>query len=192
MNYCVRHIFITLAISCFFLGSTPVLAKKVGGVTLPDSLEVAGQSLVLNGAGRRTKTILKLYVGALYLPAESNDANAIIQADEPMAIQLNILSGLLSKKKMKAALIDGFNKSTGGNTAPIQVGIDKLLALMDDTISKRDVYVLAYDPANGTQVTKNGELVGAVEGLALKQALFGIWLSDNPVQGKLKKAMLGG
>jgi len=63
---------------------------------------------------------------------------------------------------------------------------------MNEKISKKDVYVLAYDPATGTQVSKNGSVVGTVAGLELKQALFGIWLSDNPVQGKLKKAMLGG
>jgi len=30
-----------------------------------------------------------------------------------------------------------------------------------------------------------------VPGLAFKQALFGIWLSDDPVQDSLKEAMLG-
>jgi len=28
--------------------------------------------------------------------------------------------------------------------------------------------------------------------MAFKQALFGIWISDKPVQKSLKKAMLGG
>jgi len=191
MQQIVRVSLVTILFSTIALVSSPTLAKNVSGVELPDAMEVGGQSLVLNGAGKRSKAILKLYIGALYLKEASTDASSIVAADEPMAIQLNITSRLLSKKKMKAALIEGFNKSTGGNTAPIQEGIDQLLALMDDKISKRDIYLLAYDPANGTTVSKNGAVVGTVAGLELKQALFGIWLSDQPVQSKLKKAMLG-
>jgi len=192
MHQTLRFYFVVALIGTLTVFSTSAFAKKVSGFEVPDTLDVAGQTLILNGAGKRTKAIIKVYVASLYLAEANSDASSIVAADEPMAIQLNIASGFLSKDKMKAALIDGFNKSTGGNTTPIQDGIDQLLALMDEKISKRDVYILAYDPANGTQVTKNGTVVGTVAGLELKQALFGIWLSDKPVQGKLKKAMLGG
>jgi hypothetical protein len=40
------------------------------------------------------------------------------------------------------------------------------------------------------QVLKNGESRANVSGLAFKQALFGIWLSDNPIQKLLKAAVL--
>ncbi|MBX2824088.1 MAG: chalcone isomerase family protein [Gammaproteobacteria bacterium] len=176
---------LTLAIS------VGVQAKKVGGFNIPDTLDLNGLPLVLNGAGVRTKVVIKVYVGALYLAESSNDAAEIISADEPMAIRLQVRSGFLNRKKMQAALLDGFKKSTGGNTAPIQSEIDQMMDLMSDSIKKKDVYLLAYSPDQGTVLSKNGSEVGSIAGLAFKQALFGIWLSDSPAQASLKKAMLG-
>ena len=40
-------------------------------------------------------------------------------------------------------------------------------------------------------VLRNSELLDTIAGLEFKKAFFGIWLSDNPVQKSLKKAMLG-
>jgi hypothetical protein len=39
---------------------------------------------------------------------------------------------------------------------------------------------------------KNNEQVQLIPGLEFKKAFFGIFLSDNPIQKNLKKAMLGG
>ena len=46
-------------------------AAEVAGVKLDDKASVGGQELVLNGAGVRTRVILKIYVGSLYLPAKA-------------------------------------------------------------------------------------------------------------------------
>ncbi|MBC66067.1 MAG: hypothetical protein CML63_05160 [Rhodobacteraceae bacterium] len=40
-------------------------------------------------------------------------------------------------------------------------------------------------------VLKNEEKINSISGLEFKKAFFGVWLSDNPVQENLKKAMLG-
>jgi len=171
--------------------ATPAYAKKLRGVDLPESTNIGGSDLVLNGAGVRTRLIIKLYVGSLYTTTKSTDAAAIIAADEPMAIRLNIISDLLTKDKMVKALKKGFKSSTGGNTAPIQPQIDQMIGLMKDKIGTKDQYTVNYKPGSGTHVSRNGEEVGVVEGLEFKKALFGIWLSDKPAQASLKSGMLG-
>lgn len=181
--------FVTLIVSMTF--TVGVHAKKVGGFETPDTIDVAGETLTLNGAGLRTKLVIKVYVGALYLAQASQDAAAIVAADESMAIRLQVRSGLLNREKMQTALLDGFKKSTKGNTAPIQAEIDQMMGYMNESIEKKDIYLLAYNPDSGTVLSKNGTEVGTIPGLVFKQALFGIWLSDSPVQAKLKKSMLG-
>jgi hypothetical protein len=47
-------------------------------------------------------------------------------------------------------------------------------------------------PDLGTHVLKNSELVDLIKGISFKKAFFGIFLSDNPIQKNLKKALLGG
>ncbi|MCK5734042.1 MAG: chalcone isomerase family protein, partial [Candidatus Latescibacteria bacterium] len=60
-----------------------------------------------------------------------------------------------------------------------------------DKINKNDVYDLIYIPGKGTEVHKNEKFYSLTEGLPFKQALFGIWLCENPAQKSLKKEMLG-
>ena len=175
----------------FTLVHLPAQAAKVAGVSLDDTLAIGEQSTIYNGAGVRKKLFIKLYVGSLYLASPTADAASIIDADEAMAIRLDILSDLLTRKKLVKALDEGFEKSTGGNTQAIQPQIDKMLSFMQDKISPGSRYTLAYEPGVGTHISRNGEELTVIEGLAFKQALFGIWLSGQPAQKSLKSAMLG-
>ena len=170
----------------------PLQAAKVGGITLDESITVGSTETLYNGAGLRKKLFIKLYVGSLYLTTPSTDANAIIDADEAMAIRLNILSDLLTRDKLLSALKEGLDNSTGGNTAPIQPQIDQMIALMQDKVSPGDTLTLAYEPGVGTHVMRDGKELDVIEGLPFKKALFGIWLSDKPAQKSLKTDMLGG
>lgn len=166
-------------------------AAKVAGVTLDDSMMVGEQSIALSGAGIRKKLFIKLYVGSLYT-AETGPASDIVAADAPMAIRLNLISNLLTRDKMVDALMDGFAKSTGGDLAPIQAGIDQLVAVLPEKFESGTNMALAYEPGVGTHLMEGSESISVIEGLPFKQALFGIWLSDKPAQESLKKAMLGG
>ncbi len=172
------------------LSISTVSAKDVSGTKVPETLSAEDSTLVLNGAGMRTRAVFKLYVAALYLAETSTDAAAITSADEPMALWLRVRSGLLTREKMIDALKSGFKQSTGGDTSAVQAEIDQMIALLDEKISKKDEFLLSYAPGTGTTVSKNGTAVGVIAGLPFKQALFGIWLSEKPVQGKLKTALL--
>lgn len=167
-------------------------AKKVADVEIPDQLDAEGVQLTLNGAGVRTKWMMDVYVGGLYLPKASNNAATIMSADEPMAIKLHIISGMITSDKMKDAVLEGFQNATKGNVAPIQQHIDRFISVFDEEIKKGDVFDLVYTPGKGVGIYKNNKFQSTVDGgLNFKQALFGIWLSDKPAQEKLKQAMLG-
>lgn len=167
-------------------------AATVAGVDLPDSLESAGNELQLNGAGLREKWMLDLYVGGLYLQNVTQDAQAIVKADEPMAIKLHMVSGLVTSDKMKAATNEGFENATNGNLAPIQSSIDEFISAFDEEIMENDVFDIVYVPGTGLEVYKNEELLKTINGgISFKEAVFGIWLSDKPAQEDLKEKMLG-
>jgi len=184
-----------LTISALFFSALmfvgPANAAKVSGVTLDDSITVGGETLPLRGAGLRKRLFIKLYVGSLYTAQSDAHAAEIISADEPMAIRINTLSDLLTRKKMVGALKTGFKKSTGGNTAPIQNQIDQLTIVLPDKIRPGTTMTLAYEPGVGTHLLNAEDSVAIIPGLEFKQALFGIWLSDKPAQASLKKQMLG-
>jgi hypothetical protein len=151
-------------------GAAP--AREVADIELPESLQGGGTELLLNGAGVRTRFFVDVYVGGLYLMQPSRDAAAIIAADEPMAIRLHIITGLI--------------------TAGLMREIDSLMGVYDDGVAKQDFFDLVYVPGKGLDVFKNGTHRATVEsGLRFKRALFGIWFSDRPIQASLKRGMLG-
>ena len=110
----------------FLIAAAALIAStaSAGAAELSDRLQVGDQTLTRNGSGARTKSLLQLYVAGLYLPQKSNRAEAIIAADAPMAIRIEITSIFVSQEAFVSALDEGLNNSTGGNTAPIQREID--------------------------------------------------------------------
>ena len=181
--------FIIVSMSLFFVVTS---ANALAFKGIPDGMNVAGKNLVLNGAGTRTKFIISVYHAGLYLQKKNANANQIMTANEPMAIRMKIVSGFASAAKIKHAMNQGFKNSTGGNTAPIQPQIDQILnAAFKGKVNKGDMFDLIYTPQGGTKVVKNGKGLTVIKGLAFKKALFGIWLSNRPVQASLKNKLLG-
>ena len=166
-------------------------ARQYGDVSIPDTLEAGGESLVLNGAGYRSKFFMKMYLGGLYLKEQNSDADAILNADEPMLMKLHIVSGKVTAERMTDAVNEGFEKSAGDNLVAMADKIDKFKACFAEQINKGDIFDFVYVPGEGVKVYKNETLSDTIEGADFKKAVFGIWLCNKPADKGLKKKMLG-
>jgi len=175
-----------LALSLCLLASATVNAE------LTPQMKIGGQTLILNGAGKRTKTLITIYESGLYLQSPSRDAKSILDADELMAIRVKITSGFVDRSSLLTSLQDSLRESTGGRPETIAKETGLFLECLKDEVQKNDVYDFVHVPGTGVYVLKNGKLQGKIEGLPFKRALFGIWLSDAPVDKELRQAMLSG
>jgi len=185
----------TKFVICFMMMATLLaIGGEIGGVTLPDTMDLGGENLALNGAGLRKKLFIKVYAGGLYIKEKSSDAAAIVAADEPMAIRMHFIYDGVSAAKLTTAWNEGFEAALGKDRAAMQDKIDAFNALFTKTAKKNDVYDIAYVPGVGTRVVVNGESHGTVEGHAFKQAVFSIWLGEKVADSNLaalKKSLLG-
>lgn len=188
----------------------------VSGVKLPAKLGFSGTTREYNGAGTRTKYFVKVYVAGLYLKDKSKDAKAILNADKPMSIRLQIISSMLTNDVMVKYIREGFSKSLNGKIDPFKDHIDLICEVFSSEPTKiGDVYDIHYTPGVGVSASKNGKPYifknlknklgkpyaivlkntkngqDALPGLDFKKGLFGIWLSDSPVDPALKDGMLG-
>ena len=168
------------------------LALPIYGADTPDQIEYQGSTMTKNGQGTRIIFFMKVYEGSLYLETKSANAPDIINLDAPMAIRIDVSSQMVTADAMKKALSEGLEKSTGNNTDSIMKEINQLSSSFDTAVSTGDYYEFIYLPEMGTHVLKNSVLVELIKGIDFKKAFFGIFLSDNPIQKNLKKAMLGG
>lgn len=181
-----------LSILCVvFISLSSMAQTEISGIKLPEKTMFGNDEVVLNGAGVREKFWMDMYVGGLYVTSKSSDAKQIINADEAMGIQLHIVSGLISSKKMINAIEEGFDNSTNGNKKALRGKIDQFIGVFDEEIQKRDVFNITYQPDHGVVIYKNGKKSGTIKGFDFKKALIGIWLADKPADKDLKKAMLG-
>jgi len=173
------------------LFSTFSLTSIQAANELPESIEYQEIKLSLNGQGTRVMFFVKIYESGLYLISANSNADEVINDNSAMGIRLDVISSMLTADAMKKAINEGFVKSTKDNTEPITDQISQFMATLHQAIEVGDVYEFIYLPESGVDVLRNSELLDTIAGLEFKKAFFGIWLSDNPVQKSLKKAMLG-
>lgn len=157
----------------------------------PSKQNFAGQALVLNGKGVRSKLVFNLYTAGLYVTAPSKDANALLEAKQPLALRMEITSSMITSENMEEAVREGFQKSAGANLAALQPKIEGLIQVFKQPIKEGDIYDFVYKPQN-TIIIKNGKNAATIAGADFKQAFFGIWLGAKPIQANLKSALLGG
>jgi hypothetical protein len=162
------------------------------GVVIPRTLEFKGKVMELSGFGVRSKMWVDVYVQALYQSFYSDKPIEVIQSNTEMAIRIQITSAMVSSGKFIRNFNSGFERSAEANLEALRPRIEKFKSYLSDQIVEKDVFNLIYNPVDtSVYVYKNDVLKGTVPGLDFKMALFGIWLSNDPVDEKLKKDLLG-
>jgi hypothetical protein len=171
----------------------PATAIEIEGVKIPDTFTFSNSetTLVLNGTGLREKFFLDIYIGALYLPAKTPDAGAILSDTGPASILMHILHSEISKEKIIGGWNEGLEKNIPQKElAAIGPQLKEFNSLFK-TVREGDSMRIDYRPDTGTEVRINGEWRGAVEGNEFFRALLSIWLGEDPVSKSLKQEMLG-
>ncbi|KFZ36554.1 chalcone isomerase [Shewanella mangrovi] len=170
--------------------SFSALAREVADTDVAEHLQLDGMpALALNGAGVRSKFFMDLYVGSLYISDKTSSVEQVLNAPYA-AINLTILSGLITSEKMEDAIREGFDDATKGNIQPISSEIEQFISLFKAEIKVGDQFLLVFAKDKGVTAYKNGALQATVGNEQFRTALLKIWLGDKPAQKSLKKAML--
>jgi chalcone isomerase-like protein len=186
----MRKTVTSLAVVMFMVVSMFNLhAASLAGVTLPDTEQVGGKTLVLNGLGLRSEYMVKVYVAGLYLEQKSSDPGAIIKADAPNRIVMQFLHSA-SKSQMTSAFTESFNDNTPDAMKTMKPDIDRFLGALD-SLNVGDQMVFTYVPGTGTTVAINGKDRLTIAGSAFNPVLLSVWLGPKPPTAAVKKGMLG-
>lgn len=181
---------ILIAFSLIMALASPALAREYMGVTMPDSVEVGGKTLVLNGMGLRKKAFIKVYVGGLYLPAKETSASKILGSDTERRVVMHFVRHV-GKNKICEAWKDGVKTNSPNATEQVSKDIDTLCSWEED-MQKGGEYVLTYVPGKGTNILIQGKDKGTIAGKAFADAILNCWLGPNPLPGlAMKEGMLG-
>ncbi|WP_296942456.1 chalcone isomerase family protein [uncultured Massilia sp.] len=169
-------------------------AVDVGGYKFEDTDKLAGQELKLNGAGMRTKFVVKVYAAGLYLTEKKTAVADILKQEGPRRVTLQMARDVSSEDFGKA-FMDGLNDNVDRaekSRIVSQIGKFGEIFAMVDGLKKGDVLHLDWIPGTGTVCELNGKKLGStLPDIAFYNAILRIWLGDKPVDRSLKQAMLG-
>lgn len=167
----------------------------IEGVKLEPTAQVGATTLQLNGAGVRVKVFFKVYVAGLYVPQKVGDATRLLAQKGPRRVAITMLRNV-DAETFAAALNDGLRDNhTEAQFAALKPQLDVLNANLKvaGEAKKGDVIHIEFLPDTGTRVTVNGQTRGApIAGEEFFTSVLRIWLGDKPVDGSLKRGLLGG
>ena len=168
-----------------------VKAATLAGVTVPDTAQVAGTPLVLNGVGLRTATIfsVKVYVGALYLPQKTSDPQAVVSHVGPDRVLMQMIYAV-SKDDFSDHWLDDFKNNNPDSYDALHDRVLQFIAYFGDS-KQGDVITMDYIPGQGTQVSWNGALRGNIPGEDFHKALLNCYMGPKPPTKDLQAGMLG-
>lgn len=169
---------------------------EVAGVKYDGTVEVAGQKLLLNGAGIRYKAIFKVYTAGLYMNAKATTPEAVLANNGPKRIHIQMLRDIDGEELGKL-----FTKGMEQNASREEFGrsISGVLRMSEIFVQKKKLktgesFGVDYIPGTGTVVFVNGQLIPGdpIKGEDFFNVLLKIWLGKSPADSDLKVALLGG
>ncbi len=169
-------------------------SAEVAGIPFDEQMKLGDAPLVLNGTGVRSKFMFKVYALGLYLPRKAADAAQAIAQSGPKRIRIVTLRDVGAEVFLEG-LTKGVEKNhSAAEMAALKARLETFSATLKGLgeLTKGSVVTLDLLPGGVTQLSANGAPLGkAIAGEDFYRALLRVWLGDNPVQGDLKRSLLG-
>jgi hypothetical protein len=184
-----------VALLCSLGALAQAQPTELEGVKLAPSAQVGPTTLVLNGAGLRTRVFFKVYVAALYVPQKTTDAQVLLADKGPRRMVISMLRNV-DAATFAQALTDGLRDNhTEAQLAAMKAQSEALVTNLKlaGEARKGDAIHFEYTPELGTRIIVNGQARGnPIAGADFFNAVLRVWLGDKPADADLKTGLLGG
>ncbi len=168
-----------------------VRAAELDGVLMPDTVQVDGKTLHLNGYGVRTYSILgiHIYTAGLYLEHLSTDPNSIIDSPETKLLTIRFERAVSADQSR-----DAWRTALANNcVAPCQLDpgdLEKFLAQVPAMRAGEYFYLLFT--RNGAVVSADGRQIGVISRRQFANAMLATFLGPHPASPALRQDLLRG
>lgn len=196
-RFALHHPFATASL-LLALAFAPPLAgaatTDLAGSKIESQQTVAGSVLVLNGAGIRYRTVIKVYTAGLYLTSPADTPDEVLAAPGPKRLAITMLRDIDSAelgKLFARGMEDNMDRAAFSKLIPGVLRMSQVFSTHKQ-LKAGESFLIDWVPGSGTVLT----IKGKVEGEPFKEpeffnALMRIWLGKNPADWQLKEALLG-
>jgi hypothetical protein len=174
------------------------------GVAFPETMKVDETDLQFAGAGVRTKLVVKVYAGALYLAtsvkndlAKFRDAvqkpdqsvfDALLKSSAGKMFVLHFVRDV-DGRRIQDGFKDGLKKSLDLEDPSIKVDLDSFLRSVGANVRQGDVLRVYLQQAE-IRILKPDGSAETIHNEKLASAIAAHWLGRKPVSEELKNAMV--
>jgi hypothetical protein len=177
------------AVCTLLAAASAAPAAALEGVTLPSSLRVGSADLTLNGTAVREKFLFKIYVGGLYLPKPSNNAEDIIRQDTAKALVMQFLRSVKAER-LRQAYSEGFSANDPALATRRQADVHRFLDFLRD-VREGDRMSYTYDPIQGSKLSYPDGRTLVVTGKDFADLFLSVYIGPNPPTAAVKRGLLG-
>lgn len=181
-----------LAAACALMATTAAQAATKAGVTMPDTMQVDGSTVQLNGLGLRSFTMLGIhgYVGGLYLARKTHDAEQALSEPGPKALVIDYIRGA-SVSQVHDLYMDSSRKYCAHHSCSAsQTALFKTLLGSIRAVKPGDSTSFLMG-ARGVEVLFDGRPVAHLSDPAFGRVILDSDLGEMPPSEQLKNGLLG-
>lgn len=138
--------------------------QKVAGVTFPETIEVDGQPLTLNGtAVRKVFGFIKVFAAGFYCQRPVKSAEDAMAMDQTVRFSFHYLTSKATAKKLQEGFIEAITKANPADqVAAQQANIQKYASWLDADMAPGKTSKTTYVPGKGLSVEFQGTPKGTI------------------------------
>ncbi len=166
-------------------------AAELDGVQLPDTVQMDGKSLHLNGFGLRTYSLLgiHIYVASLYLERPSTDPEEIIRSPDTKLLTVRFERNV-SADDARKSWRDGLENNCEAPCRLDPEDVERFLAMVP-AMHVGDNYSILFAQHSATVIV-GGHQIGTISKPQFADVVLATFLGPNPASPRLKRELLQG
>jgi hypothetical protein len=167
---------------------------NISGFQIPDSINLRGKTLYLNGAAMRNKFFMNIYIIALYSEKPITKEEDAIHSNIERSLRMLITTPMATPKIISENIEEGIKYSLGSLYNQLKPTVDKI----KETISYAQIgykdHIDNYYTSDGVmQMYKNDQFLSEdKDGKVFAESLFNMYMGKNPKDRRIKKELLKG
>ena len=156
-------------------------------VCFPVQTQVAGDQIPLRNTAMLKVWGFDVYTAALYVPPKAVGVRGVLETS-PKTLVLHYHRSIRAQQIIKAAN-KVLEKNPEIDLVELQGRLDTMYGAFVD-VEEGDRYELRHEPGRGSVLAFNGEESCVIVGDDFAEAFFGIWLSEEPLNDRLRDELI--
>lgn len=168
------------------------LFRLLASISLLFFCQISRAEPMLNGIGVHQELGREIFIGALFSESLSNDAGTLLRNQQPMRMELKIVSPEgITARRFSRLWIEGL---------AVNSKADALMAQADNTVAfdamfkgrlmQNDHVKISHTPGKGVSVSVNDVVIGAIKDERFFSMLLATWIGSVPLSSDYRDSLL--